>query len=116
MAIIFKQLLGHQSQISCRRGRGGGEKIYINDPSHMTKMATMPIYRKTVKIFFSRTESPMILKLAMQYRGLKLNKVDINEDPGLSLTYITAMSNFVAYTTVTKSFNGKNLQQITYEN
>ena len=44
----------------------GGTKVYINGPGHMTKMAAMPIYGKNLlKIFFSRTRSPMILKLGM---------------------------------------------------
>ena len=33
----------------------------------MTKMAAMPIYGKTLKIFFSETEKSMILKLGMQH-------------------------------------------------
>ena len=70
-----------------------GTKVYINDPCHMTKMAAMPIYGKNPsKIFFSRTRSPMILKLGMQHQGLKLYKVYINGDPGLTLTYFTARS------------------------
>ena len=44
-------------------------------------------------------------------------KIHINDDLRLTLTYFTAKSNLVAYAfelrkTVTKSFNGKNLQQI----
>ena len=35
-----------------------------------------------IKFFFSRTESPMILKLGMQHLGLKLYKVYINGDTG----------------------------------
>ena len=35
----------------------------------------------------------MILKLSMQHWGLKLYKVCINGDPGLTLTYFTARSN-----------------------
>ena len=35
----------------------------------------------------------MILKLGMQHWGLKLYKVCINGDPGLTLTYFTARSN-----------------------
>ena len=38
----------------------------------------------------------MILKLGLQHHGLKLYKVYINDDPGL--TYFTARSNLVAYT------------------
>ena len=35
----------------------------------------------------------MILKLGMQHLGLKLYKVCINGDPGLTLTYFMARSN-----------------------
>ena len=52
----------------------------------MTKMAAMPIYGKTLL-------SPMILKLSMLHRGLRFYKVDINEDPGMTLTYFMARSN-----------------------
>ena len=45
----------------------GGTKFYSNDPGHMTKMATMPIYDKNFKkIFFSGIKGPMTLKLGMQ--------------------------------------------------
>ena len=37
----------------------------------------------------------MILKLGMKQRGLKLYKFYINNDPGLTLTYLTARSNWV---------------------
>ena len=39
----------------------------------------------------------MILKLGMQHKRLKLYKVCINDDPGLTLTYFTERSNLVAY-------------------
>ena len=39
------------------------------------------------KIFFSRTESSMILKLGMQHEGIKL-EVYINDDPRLTLTIL----------------------------
>ena len=56
----------------------------------------------------------MILKLGMKHQGLKLYKVYINDDPGLTLTYFTARLNWVACTfewgkTITKSFNGGKL-------
>ena len=52
-----------------------GTKVYINGAGHLTKMAAMPIYGKNLKkIFFSRTRSPMILKLGMQDLGLKFYK------------------------------------------
>ena len=37
----------------------------------------------------------MILKLGLQHQGLKLYKVYINDDPGL--TYFMARSNLIAY-------------------
>ena len=47
-----------------------GTKVYINGPGDMTKMAAMPIYMvKALKIFFSRTQSMMILKLGVQHWG-----------------------------------------------
>ena len=39
----------------------------------------------------------MILKLGMLHWGVKLYKVYINDDPGLTLTYFTARSNLVPY-------------------
>ena len=39
----------------------------------------------------------MTLKFGMQHWGLKLYKVYINIDPGLTLTYFTARSNLVPY-------------------
>ena len=60
----------------------------------------------------------MMLKLGIQHQGLKLYKDYINNDPGLTLTYLRARSNWVAYRfecgkTFTKFFNGENLQQRT---
>ena len=71
---------------------GGG--IYTNGSCHMTKMGTVPIYgTKPLKIFFSRPYRPMILKLAMKHYVLRLYKFYINDDPELTLTYSTTMSN-----------------------
>ena len=42
-----------------------GMKIYINELGHMIKMAAMLIYRKTFKIFFSRTNGLMALEHGM---------------------------------------------------
>ena len=85
----------------------------------MTKMAAMPIYGKNPsKIFFSRTNGPMTLWLGMKHWGLGPIVVCSNDDPRLTLTYFTARSNLVPYAfiwgkTVRKSFNGRNLQQMT---
>ena len=40
----------------------------------------------------------MTLKLGMKHQGLKLYKVYINDDPGLTLTYFMARSNWVICT------------------
>ena len=71
-----------------------GKKVYINGPVHMTKMAATPIYgKKPSKVFSYRTKGPMIMKFGIEHYVLKLYKVYINDDPELSLTYFTIMSN-----------------------
>ena len=66
-------------------------KVYINGQGHMTKMAAMAINSKIpLKIFFSRTRRPMILKLGMKHQGEELCKVYVNHDLGMTLTYIMA--------------------------
>ena len=72
----------------------GGKKVYINGQGHMTKMAAMAINRKnSLKIFFSRTRRPMILKLGVKHQWLELYKVYINHDPGMTLTYFYSKVN-----------------------
>ena len=53
----------------------------------MTKLASMAINRKH-KIFFSRTRRPMILKLGVKHQAMKLYKVYINHDHGMTLTFL----------------------------
>ena len=53
---------------------GGGGGVCINGPGNMPKMSATPKYGKT-------RGSPMILKLAMQHRGLKLYKLCIRDGP-----------------------------------
>ena len=74
----------------------GGTKVCSNDPSHMTKMAAMPIYGKNQKkkCFFSGTKRPMTLNLGMRHRILEYYQVCSNDDPELSVTYFTARSIF----------------------
>ena len=69
-------------------------KVCINGQGHMTKMAAMAINSKNkpLKIFFSTTRRPMILKLGMKQQAMKLYKVYIKHDPGMTLTYLTARS------------------------
>ena len=50
----------------------------------------MPIYGKNLQ----KSYSPMILKLGMDHYDLKLYNVYINDDPELTSTYFTPMSNW----------------------
>ena len=68
-------------------------KVYINDQGHMTKMAAMAINsKKHLKIFFSRTRRPMILKLGMKHQAMELYKVYKNHDLEMTLIFFTARS------------------------
>ena len=67
--------------------------MYINGQGHITKIAAMAINsKKLLKIIFSRTRRPMILKLGMKHQAIKLYKVYINRDPWMTLIYFTARS------------------------
>ena len=61
---------------------GNGNKI--DQWSHDQDGGHTHIWYKPLNTFFSRTNSPRILELGMQHRGLKLYEVDINDDPGLT--------------------------------
>ena len=62
----------------------------------MTKMAAMPIYGKNpLKIFFSRTRRPMTLGLGMEHWECGACQVCSNNDPRLTLTYLTSRSNLL---------------------
>ena len=63
--------------------------VYINGLGNMTKMAATPIYGKNLK----KSNSPMIMKLGMGHYVLKLCEIHIKDDPGLTLSYFTTMSN-----------------------
>ena len=56
---------------------GRGTKVYINGPGDIN------CKKKKLKIFFTRTRRPMILKLGMTHWGEELFKVYINCDPGM---------------------------------
>ena len=43
----------------------------------------------------SSSDGPISTKLSMYHRGLQPIIVCLNDDPGLTLTYLTARSNFV---------------------
>ena len=71
-------------------------KFYTNELGHMTNMAAMPIYSKNLKkIFFSRTNRPMTLKLCMEHGLCKYYQGCSNYHPGLTLTDFTPRSNLV---------------------
>ena len=71
-------------------------KIYTIELGHMTKMAAMPIYGKNLKkIFFSRTNRPMALKLSMKHCVWEYYQSYSNYDPGLTLTHFTPRANLV---------------------
>ena len=74
--------------------------------------------KNPLKIFFSRSKGPMTLWLGLWHLGLGPIIVRSNDDPRLTMTYFTAMSNLVPHAfilgkTVRKSINGRNLQQLT---
>ena len=70
-------------------------KIYQHFAVHMTKMAAMPIYGKTLKkIFFPVTTGQILMKLCMKHQRPKPLIVCANNDSGLTLTFFTARSNF----------------------
>ena len=52
----------------------------------MTKMATTPIYSKSLKIFFSSNKRRLIVNLCVQHRGLNFYNVYIKYAPGLTVT------------------------------
>ena len=63
-----------------------GEKVYINGPGHMTKMAATPIYGKN-PIKNLLLQKSYDLETWHAHYVLKLYKVYINDDPELTLTH-----------------------------
>ena len=111
MTIIFKQPLGRSKPNFMWSLHGNREHEFCkNGYVHMTKMTATPYIVKTFKIFFSRTGSSMILKLGKLHWRLKLYKVCINGDSGLTMTYFTARSNMVDCAKCFKVMNWDKLQ------
>ena len=52
-----------------------GLKIYTNGHSPLIKMATMPIYGETLKIFFSRFREALRPNFGIWHRGLKVFQI-----------------------------------------
>ena len=70
-------------------------KIHQHNSGHMTKMAFMPIYGKnTLKMFFSGTTGLILMKLCMKHQRPKPFIFCSNYEPGLTMTYFMARSNF----------------------
>ena len=64
-------------------------KIKQHNAGHMTKMSAMPIHvygKNTLKIFFLGTTGPILMKPCFIFCSYY--------DPGLTMTYFMAMSNF----------------------
>ena len=67
--------------------------MFINNPGHMTKMATTPIYGKNPsKFFFSGNTGPFSTKLGMKHWGLEYYNEFINYYLWMTLTYFMARS------------------------
>ena len=70
-------------------------KILQHFAGHITKMAAVRIYGKnTLKIFFPGTTGQILMKLCIKHQRPKPFIIYANYDPGLTLTYFTARSNF----------------------
>ena len=70
-------------------------KIHQHFAGHITKMAGMPIYGKNpLKAIFPGTIVQILMKLCMKHQTPKSFIICANYDPGLTLTYFTARSNF----------------------
>ena len=66
----------------------GNKSLYKWSRSHMTNVATMPIYGKNLKKIFYWTKRLMTLKVGMQHCVLKYYQICSNDDPGLTLTFL----------------------------
>ena len=73
--------------------------IHQHFAGHMSKMAAMPIYGKNnLKIFFPGTTGQILMKLCIKRQRPKPFIICANYDPVITLTYLTARSNFADFT------------------
>ena len=70
-------------------------KIYTKYFGHMTKMTAMPIYGENPLKIFSRTRRQVTLGLGMYHWGCGAYQVCLNDDPKLTLTFLTSRSNLL---------------------
>ena len=73
----------------------GGTKVYINHPGHMTKMAARPIYGKNLKNRLLQNQKSYDLETRHVALGTQVLQSLYNNDPGLTVTYFTARSNWI---------------------
>ena len=69
-----------------------GMKVCSNGRDHMTNMADMSIYGKTLKNRLLWNQKAHDMKLGMHHWVLKYYQVCSNDDHGLTMTYFTARS------------------------
>ena len=70
-------------------------KIHQDNAGHMTKMAAMPKYDKTLKKnFFSETTGLILMKLCMKHQSPKPFIFCSYYDHWLTVTYFMARSSF----------------------
>ena len=68
-------------------------KVYMNGQGHMTKMATMAINSKNVENLLLQNQKAYDFETWCETSGNgALQSLYINHDPGMTLTYFTAMS------------------------
>ena len=66
----------------------GEMKVYINGPGHMTKMVATPIYEKNYfKNLLFQDRKSYDLETCHATSGVMLYKININDDPRLTLTF-----------------------------
>ena len=95
--IVFSQTIGPiELKFHVKTTYDKSAKIYTKYFGHMTKMSATPIYGKNLlKIFFSRTIRPVTLRLGMKNWGCGAYQGCSNDDPRLTLIYLTSRSSFL---------------------
>ena len=63
-----------------------------NGSASLNKMAAMPIYGKTLKVFFSSTMKALRLNLGIQHRGLKVYQVCSNDETRMTCNRLMVWS------------------------
>ena len=71
-------------------------KVHLHNAGHMTKMAAIPIYGKHFKNLLSRNQWADFDETLYEASGTYALYIVSNYDPGLTLTYFMARSNFAS--------------------